>query len=127
VHDAVQVVGVLAHPPGERGQVLGVGHVQLDDGRLGRQPAGDRLGEAELAAEGGQDDLRALLLRQPGDVERDRPVREDPGDEELLAVEQTHEVTSVRWCGRVGVTTGAAGARQATGVSDPCRGRRRRG
>ena len=57
--------------------------------RLLREPARDRLRQAELPAERGEQHLGALLLRQTRHVEGDRAVREDAGDQELLAVEQT--------------------------------------
>ena len=59
--------------------------------------------------------LGALLLGEPRHVEGDRAVREDAGDQELLAVEQTHEC-SVLVCRRA-----------KSVVSGPCRGRRRPG
>ena len=49
-----------------------------------------RVREAELAAERGEQHLRPLLLREARHVEGDRAVREDAGDQECLAVEQTH-------------------------------------
>ena len=45
-------------------------------------------------AEAGEHDLRALLLREPGDRERDRGVGDDAGDQQPLAVEQCPIVRS---------------------------------
>ena len=47
VDDAVEAVDVLAQPVGQRRQVLGVGDVELDDGRLLRQPLGDPLAQRQ--------------------------------------------------------------------------------
>jgi hypothetical protein len=66
VDDAVEgVADVLAQPVGQRRQVLGVRHVELDDRRLLRQPLGDPLAQRQAPAEVGQDDGGALLLRDP--------------------------------------------------------------
>ena len=46
VHHAVEAVDVLAHRVGEPGQVVVVGHVELEHRRLGRQPLGDPPGDA---------------------------------------------------------------------------------
>ena len=95
--DTVKVVRVLGDPTHERLEVVGRRHVELDHGRRGRQPPGYRLGQAELAAERRKHDIGALLLRQPRHVEGDGAVGEHTGDEELLTVKQTHELTFVRY------------------------------
>ena len=86
----MQRVGVLADAIGQGVEVLAVRHVELDQRRGLRQPAGDRRRDLHLPPERRQDDVRALLLGQPGHVEGDRGVREDPGDQQRPAVEQTH-------------------------------------
>jgi hypothetical protein len=88
VHDAVEVGHVFAHPVGQRGEVVVVRDVELDDGRGHGQPLGHGRRELHLAAERGEHHLGTLLLRQAGDVEGDGGVEEDTGDEELLALEQ---------------------------------------
>ena len=90
VHHAVQAVDVLADRVGEAGEVVVVGHVELQHGRFGRQPLGDPPGDAERAAEVGDQHGRALLLRDPGDREADRAVHGDAGDQDPLAVENAH-------------------------------------
>ena len=50
---------------------------------------------SEQPAEPGQHDLRALLLREPGDVEGDRGVGDHAGDQQAFAVEQSHGLSSV--------------------------------
>src|SRR5665647_1711941 len=60
------------------------------------QPAGDQLGQPQLAPEGGQHYLGTLLLGQAGDMEGDGRLGQHTGDEDLLAVEQGH-CQSVRW------------------------------
>ena len=86
MHDAVEPVDVLADPVRERVQVLGVGDVKLDDRRQLGQPLGDPLDQAE-PPEAGQHDCRALLLRDPGDVEGDRRIGEHAGDQDPLTVQ----------------------------------------
>ena len=71
--------------------VLGrIGHVELEHVGLGRQLAGRALGERQPAPGAGEDDLGPLLLGQLGHAEGERGVGEDAGDEDALAVEQTH-------------------------------------
>ena len=84
----------LPHAVGERRQVIGVRDVELDDRSLRGQPTRDDLREAELAAERGEHHLGALLLREARDVERDRAVGQDAGDEELLALSRPMVVSS---------------------------------
>ena len=43
----------------------------------------------------------ALLLGDLRDVERDRAVHEDTGDEELLAFEDSHGCDFLEWVGRL--------------------------
>jgi hypothetical protein len=93
VQHAVQPVHVLTHPVGQRVQVLLVLHVQLDHGRGLGQPLGDPLDQGH-PAEAGEHHGRALFLRHPGGVERDRGVGDHAGDEQSLAVEQTGHVPS---------------------------------
>ena len=73
---------------GEGLQVLGRGHVELDDldrvGELAGHPGGD----AHDAPERRQHDRRALLLREAGDRERDRRVVEDPRHEDRAPLEE---------------------------------------
>jgi hypothetical protein len=91
VHHAVQAVDVLAQPVGQRRQVLGVGHVELDDRRLLRQPLGDPLAQRERPAVVGQDDGGALLLGDPRHREGDRLLGQHARDEDLLALQNAHQ------------------------------------
>src|SRR4029079_9261834 len=50
------------------------------------------LGDLHRPPERGEDYLSALLLRDLRDVEGDRGVHEDAGDEELLTLEDAHVV-----------------------------------
>src|SRR5262249_6078007 len=83
-----------ADPLRQRGEVVGVGDVELDDLGLGRELAGGALGEAHDAAERAQHHLRPLLLGEARDTEADRGVVEDAGDEDPLAVEEHQAGTS---------------------------------
>ena len=67
---------------------------QLDDRRGLREPLRDPLHQPH-PAEPGEHDLRALLLRDPRRVEGQRRVGDHSGDEQALAVEQSH-VSPVR-------------------------------
>jgi hypothetical protein len=80
---------VLADPACQRGEVLIAGHVELEHGRRRGQPLRDPLHQAE-PPEAGQHDGRALLLGNPRDVKRDRGVRDDPGDQDPLARQDSH-------------------------------------
>jgi len=82
-------------------QVLGIVDVELQHVGLARQAPRDALGDAQAAAEAGEDDLGALLLRLGGDGERDRAVGEDPGDEQAAAFEQRHRPGTLRGAGHV--------------------------
>ena len=75
--------------PASEAEVLVAGHVQLEHRRRRGQPLGDPLHQAE-PPEAGQHDGRALLLRHPRHVERDRGVRDDPGDQDPLARQDSH-------------------------------------
>jgi hypothetical protein len=99
VQHAVEAVDVLAQALGQGVEVLLVRDVELDDrGRLG-ETLGDGLGDLHRPAEGGEHDRGALLLRDLRDVERDRAVHEDAGDEELLAFEDSHACDFLVWVG----------------------------
>ena len=88
VDDAVEAAELLADDVLQAGQVLVVGHVQLDDlGGLGQLP-GDALGQGG-PGEGGEDDLGALLLGQLGGVEGDGGLHQHTGDQDALAVENS--------------------------------------
>ena len=87
VHDAVEPVDVLAHQVGQPGEVLVVGDVELEHRRLGRQPLGDPLGDAQRPAEVRDQHGRALLLRDPRHGEADGGVHRHAGDQDPLAVE----------------------------------------
>jgi hypothetical protein len=89
VHHPVKAVHVLGHPPGQRFQLGGVGHVQLEHGRRLGQPFGDPLHQGE-APEPGQHQGRALLLGDPRHVEGDRGVGQHSGDQDPLAVQDAH-------------------------------------
>ena len=81
---------LLAQPVGQRGQVLGVGDVELDDRRLLRQPLGDPLAQRQRPPEVGQDDGGALLLRDARRREGDRRLGQHAGDQDRLALEDAH-------------------------------------
>ncbi len=85
---------MLGDAVGQRVQLVLVGHVELDD-RCGLgQPLRDPLHETH-AAEPGEHDLRALFLGDLGGVEGQRGVGDHSGDQQPLAVEQSHGVPSV--------------------------------
>jgi hypothetical protein len=81
---------VLTHLVGEAGEVALVGDVELEHRRLLRQPLGDALGDPERPAEVGDQHRGALLLRDPRRGEADRAVHRHAGDEDALAVEDSH-------------------------------------
>jgi hypothetical protein len=116
VDHAVEAVDVLAHLVGEAGEVVVVGDVELEHRGLLRQPLGDPLGDAQRAAEVGDQHRRALLLGDPRRGEADRAVHRDAGDEDALAVEDSHV--------RLPSLSVVLGSWR---VSGPCRGRRRPG
>ena len=68
-------------------EVLLVGDVELEHRRLGREPLGDPPGDAERAAEVGDEHGGALLLRDLRGREADRGVHRHAGDQDPLAVE----------------------------------------
>ena len=72
----------------EGGHVLRVGDVELQHVGLGRQTSSHPLRQAHGPPERGEDDLGALLLGQPGRVERDALRGEHARDEEFLGLEQ---------------------------------------
>ena len=82
---------VVAHG----GDVLGVGHVELEHRRRRRQLAGRALGERQPPAGAGQHDLGALRLGQLGHAEGQRGVGEDAGDDDPLAVEEPHGASTL--------------------------------
>ncbi|MDH6227607.1 hypothetical protein M2169_004577 [Streptomyces sp. MJP52] len=91
VDHAVQGAELLGDHVGEPPEVLVVGDVQLDDlGRPG-QLLGDPLGERG-PGEGGEDDLRALLLGQLRRVEGDGGLQQHAGDQDPLALENSAHV-----------------------------------
>ena len=64
------------------GHLVGLVDVHLEHvGRRVAEPLGDPLRDPQPAAEAGQDDLGALLLRALGDGVGDRALGEDSGDE----------------------------------------------
>ena len=71
--------------------MLGVGDVELDDGRLLRQPLGDPLAQRQRPPEVGEDEGGALLLGEPGRGEGDRRLGQHAGDQDLLALENAHQ------------------------------------
>ena len=100
--DRVQhAVEVATDAFGERVEMLGGGHVELDDRRLGREAPRGPLREAHRPAERREHDLGAFLLRAARDRERDRRVVEHAGDEDALAGEQAHW-SGVLECRRAG-------------------------
>ena len=97
--DRVQhAVELAADPLGERVEVGGVGDVELDDRRLGREPPRRALREAHRPAERGEHHLGAFLLRAARDGERDRRVVEHAGDQDALVGEQ-HRARFLRQSG----------------------------
>ena len=65
-----------------------VGHVELQHVHRSGQARRSSLREPLAPAEAGQDDVRALLLCLLGDVERDGPRVQYPGDEQPASLEQ---------------------------------------
>ncbi len=65
-----------------------VGDVELEHVHRPGQARRSALREPLAPAEAGQDDVRALLLRLLGDVERDGPRVQYPGDEQPASLEQ---------------------------------------
>ncbi len=83
------------HPPppllqvGRNGvDVGGVVDVELEDVGGRRQSPGSSLRQPHAPAESGADDVGAFLLGHPGHVPGDGVVGQDPGDEQLLVLEQ---------------------------------------
>jgi hypothetical protein len=87
VEDPVGAVPPLGQRLPGGGELLGRGDVDLQHVGLGRELAGRPLGEGEGPGRPGQDDLRTLLLGQPGHGEGEGIVGEDTGDHEPLTVE----------------------------------------
>jgi hypothetical protein len=83
------VAQMRGDPLDEAVELCLVGDVQLDDRRALRQSLRDPFDEPH-PAEAGEHDLRALLLRHLRDVEAQRGVGDHTGDEQSLAVEQSH-------------------------------------
>ncbi|CAB4879206.1 unannotated protein [freshwater metagenome] len=77
---------VVAHP----GEMLGGGDIQLENRRRLRKLAGSALGQAEAPTRPREHHVGALFLRDPCHAEGERCIREDAGDHDVLAVEQTH-------------------------------------
>ena len=90
VQNAVQRVDVLAQLIGKGGEVVGVGHVELDDRHGRRQTPGDPARERHGSAERRQDDVRTFLLSKTRHVEGDRLVGEHARDQQALAFEDSH-------------------------------------
>ena len=87
VQHAVDAAPAVGQVGGDRLEVLGLVHVELEHvGRVG-QLLGGAVGQALRAAEAGQHHLRARLLRLAGDLPRDRVARDDARDQELLVFE----------------------------------------
>ena len=89
--------------------VLGHRHVELEHGRSARQLAGRALGERQTSTRAGEHDLGPLLLRELRDAERQRGVGEHAGDEDALAVEQSHGASDRRCGGDVTAEPGVQG------------------
>src|SRR5690606_12998611 len=82
----------------QRGEVLLVGHVELDHRHRLGQPVDDPPGDPQRPAEVRYDDRRALLLGDPGDLEADRGVHRHPRDQDALALENAHDSLSLDRC-----------------------------
>ena len=96
MEDAVERAPALLDVVDDGGDVVGVVDVELEDvGRVG-QAVGDPLRDPHPAAEAGEHDLRAFLLRALGDGVGDRALGEDPGDEQAAAFEQHGVYLSAR-------------------------------
>ena len=80
----------------KRVEVLLVLHVELEQRRLLRQPVGDALDQLH-PVETGEHQFRTGLLRDLGDVECDRRVRDDPRDEDPLAFENACHIQILFW------------------------------
>ena len=100
VQDAVQRTPARLEIRRDGRELVGVVDVELEHvGRRVAEPLGDPLRDAQPAAEAGQDDLSALLLRAAGDGVGDRALGEDSGDEQATAVEK-HRRTLPTVCWR---------------------------
>ena len=80
-HRSVEIVHDSRH-------VLLVRDVHLEHRHRLRQPLDGPLGQAQPAPEVGHHHLGAFLLGNPGDMEGNRVVRGDPGDQQFLSLEQ---------------------------------------
>ncbi len=109
--DGVQQAVEAVPPAGQRGagglQLLGRRDVDLEDLGLDGQLAGRAPGQRQGTAGAGEHDLGALLLGQAGHREGQRGVGEDAGDQEPLAVEESH--CARRLCEGRGVHVGILG------------------
>ena len=95
VEQAVEAVPAGGQGVAGCGQLLGGGDVDLEHlGRVG-ELASRALGERQGPPGSRQDDFGALLLGPPGHREGQRGVGEDAGDQEPLAVEESHWVPEV--------------------------------
>ena len=113
---------------GQRVEVLRVGRRRARPPAPASAAAWRCLRDAHRAAEGGEHHLGALLLREPGDVEGDRGVGEDAGDEQPLAVEESHVRSSFRVRESVAsVTHAEAAVDRDDRAADVARRRGRRG
>jgi len=87
VEDAIDPPPPARQLGGQGGQVLGIGHVELEHIGLRRQAPRRAAGQAHGPGEGGEDDLRPLLLGQLGHAVGDGVVVQDAGDQQFLTVE----------------------------------------
>ena len=76
-------------------QLLGRGDVDLEDLGLPGELAGGAPRERQGPPRAREDDVRTLLLGEPGHGEGQRRVGEDARDEEPLAVEESHCASEV--------------------------------
>ncbi len=69
----------------QRRHVVGFVDVQLGHRRLHRESLGGALGEADAAAEPGENDIGSLFDGNPGRMPRDRVIRQHPRHDETFA------------------------------------------
>src|ERR1700722_9120812 len=107
VQQAVQAVPAGGEGSTRRPQLFGRRDVDLEDLGLAGELARGAPSEREGAPRAREHDVRPLLLRQAGHGESQRGVGEDAGDEQPLAVEESH--CARRLCEGRGVHVGLLG------------------
>ena len=98
MQDAVAPPEALNELVGEPVEVALIGHVELEHRCRLRQPPGYPRRDAEASPEAREHNGCALLLRESGDREGDRGLREHTRDEQALALNDSwHGRPSFQW------------------------------